>query len=177
MSWEIHQSKYSGVKKTEQSALAGMTIPLIKKATVNWRKFSFHYLRSIAKTQYLAWTFCIHILWSFTFPESGILAERSATKIQFGLQLLVVPCEKALYRVRTGLKSTWIWRTFLKSPWKLNLPWKVLENLSKALKSAWILLFSVWLSTVDRGLNQYKMVVPIFGAAYAAPNKGTSILY
>ena len=25
--------------------------------------------------------------------------------------------------------------------------------------------------------NQYKNVVPIFGAAYAAPNKGTTILY
>ena len=26
-------------------------------------------------------------------------------------------------------------------------------------------------------LNQYKIVVPLFGAAYAAPNKGTIILY
>ena len=26
-------------------------------------------------------------------------------------------------------------------------------------------------------LNQYKIVVPLFGAAYAAPNKGTMILY
>ena len=25
--------------------------------------------------------------------------------------------------------------------------------------------------------NQYKIVVPLFGAAYAAPNKGTTILY
>ena len=25
--------------------------------------------------------------------------------------------------------------------------------------------------------NKYKIVVPIFGAAYAAPNKGTSTLY
>ena len=25
--------------------------------------------------------------------------------------------------------------------------------------------------------NQYKVVVPLFGAAYAAPNKGTTILY
>ena len=25
--------------------------------------------------------------------------------------------------------------------------------------------------------NQYKIVVPIFGAAYAAPNKGTTILH
>ena len=27
------------------------------------------------------------------------------------------------------------------------------------------------------GLNQYKNVVPLFGAAYAAPNKGTIILH
>ena len=26
-------------------------------------------------------------------------------------------------------------------------------------------------------LNQYKIVVPLFGAAHAAPNKGTTILY
>ena len=25
--------------------------------------------------------------------------------------------------------------------------------------------------------NQYKVVVPLFGAAYAAPNKGTAILH
>ena len=80
--------------------------------------------------------------------------------------------------VRTGLKSTWIYRAFLKSTWKLNLPWKVMENHSKALKSIWILLFSVGLSTVDiRDLNQYQIVVPLFGAAYAAPNIGTTLLY
>ena len=44
---------------------------------------------------------------------------------------------------------------------------KILENHSKALKSPWILLFSVWLNTVDRDLNQYKIVVPLFGAAFA----------
>ena len=39
------------------------------------------------------------------------------------------------------------------------------------------LFFSVGLSTVDRDLNQYKITVPSFGAANAAPNKGTIILY
>ena len=52
----------------------------------------------------------------------------------------------------------------------VNLPCKVLENHSKALKSPWILLFSVGLNTVDRDLNQFKIVVPLFGAAFAAPN-------
>ena len=27
------------------------------------------------------------------------------------------------------------------------------------------------------GLNQYKIMVPLFGVAYAAPNKGTIILH
>ena len=40
-----------------------------------------------------------------------------------------------------------------------------------------MILFSVGLNTVDTDLNQYKIVVPLFGAAYAAPNKGTTILY
>ena len=30
---------------------------------------------------------------------------------------------------------------------------------------------------MDRDLNQYKIVVPLFGAAYAAQNIGTTILY
>ena len=46
-----------------------------------------------------------------------------------------------------------------------------------ALKSPWILLFSVGLNTVDRELKQYNIVVPLYGAAYAAPNIGTTILY
>ena len=29
----------------------------------------------------------------------------------------------------------------------------------------------------DIDLNHYKIVVPLFGAAYAAPNKGTTIFY
>ena len=80
-------------------------------------------------------------------------------------------------RVHTGLKSTWIQRAFLISPWKLNMPWKVLEIHTQALKCPWILLFSVGIYTVDRDLNLNKTVVPLFGAANAAPNKGTTILY
>ena len=69
-------------------------------------------------------------------------------------------------RVRTGLKSTWIYRTVLKSPWKLNLPWKVFEKHSKALKSPWILPFTGAFNSVLGDLNQYKIVVPLFGAAF-----------
>ena len=39
-----------------------------------------------------------------------------------------------------------------------------------------MLLFSVGINTIDRDLNQNKIVVPLFGAANAAPNKGTTIL-
>ena len=53
----------------------------------------------------------------------------------------------------------------------------VLKNHTKAVKSPWFLLFSVGINTVDRDLNQNKTVVPLFGAANAVPNKGTTILY
>ena len=66
---------------------------------------------------------------------------------------------------------------FLEKSLKFRSALKMTGNYSKALKSPWILLFSVGLSTVDRDLNQYKIVVPLFGAANAAPNKGTTILY
>ena len=57
-------------------------------------------------------------------------------------------------RVRTGLKSTWIYRTVLKSPWKLNLPWKGLEKHSKALKSPWILPLTGGFNSFCGDLNQ-----------------------
>ena len=65
--------------------------------------------------------------------------------------------EKSL-KIKSALKSTG----------------KSFKSLEKTLN---ILLFSVRLSTVDKDLNQYKIVVSLFGAAYAAPNKGTTILY
>ena len=40
---------------------------------------------------------------------------------------------------------------------------KLLRSLEKSLNST---IFSLGLSTVDRGLNQYKIVVPLFGAAF-----------
>ena len=46
-----------------------------------------------------------------------------------------------------------------------------------ALKSPCILPFTGGFNTVFGDLNQYKIVVPLFGAAYAAPNKGNTILY
>ena len=66
---------------------------------------------------------------------------------------------------------------FLEKSLKIKSALKSTGKSLKSLESPLILLFSVGLSTVDRDLNQYKIVVPKFGAAYAAPNKGTPILY
>ena len=44
---------------------------------------------------------------------------------------------------------------------------KSLKSLEKSLNS----------TIFCRDLNQYKIVVPLFGAAYAAPNIGTTIIY
>ena len=64
--------------------------------------------------------------------------------------------EKSL-KIKSALKSTG----------------KSLKSLEKSLNST----ISVGLSTVDRELNQNKIFVPLFGAAYAAPNICTTILY
>ena len=48
---------------------------------------------------------------------------------------------------------------------------KSLESLEKPLNS------TIFCRTFDRDLNQNKSVVPLFGAAYAAPNIGTTIVY
>ena len=66
---------------------------------------------------------------------------------------------------------------FLETSLKFKSALKSTGKSLKALKSLRILLFSVGLSTVDRELNQYKIGVPLFGAANAAPNIGTTILY
>ena len=50
---------------------------------------------------------------------------------------------------------------------------KSLKSLEKSLNST----FSIGICIVDRGLNQYKIIVPLLGAAYAAPNIGTTIVY
>ena len=40
-----------------------------------------------------------------------------------------------------------------------------------------LILFFAGISTVDRDLKQNKTIAPLFGAANAAPNKGTTIVY
>ena len=51
----------------------------------------------------------------------------------------------------------------------------MLEKHSRALESPWILPLTGGFNTVFGDLNQYKIVVLLFGAAYAAPIKGTTI--
>ena len=80
-------------------------------------------------------------------------------------------------RARTGFKSTWIYRTVLKVLENYICLEKYLKDTQKTLKSPWILPFARGFNTVLRDLNQYKIVGPLFGAAYAAPNEGTTILY
>ena len=51
--------------------------------------------------------------------------------------------------------------------------WKNTQRLWKVLEFYHLQEYS----TLFADLNQYKIVVPLFGAAYAAQNKGTTILY
>ena len=60
----------------------------------------------------------------------------------------------------------------LKIEFALKSNWKTLE----VLKRPWILPFTGGFNSVFGDLNQYKIVMPLFCAAYAAPNKGTTIL-
>ena len=61
----------------------------------------------------------------------------------------------------------------LKIKFALKNTWKTLKGLEKSLNFIIYrrIQHCLW------NLNQYKIVVPLFGAAYAAPNKGTTILY
>ena len=82
----------------------------------------------------------------------------------------------SLSRVRTDLKKYLNLEGFHEKFLKIK---SVLKSTGKSLKSLKVLEFynfPVGLSNVDRELNQFKIAVPIFDAAYAAPNKGTTIL-
>ena len=61
----------------------------------------------------------------------------------------------------------------LKITFTLKSTWKTHRGLEKSLN----LPFTGGFNSVFGDLNQYKIVVPLFGAAYAVPNKGLPILY
>ena len=52
-----------------------------------------------------------------------------------------------------------------------------LKSTGKSLKSLEKSLNSTIFCRTKHYLNQHKIAVPLFGALYAAPNKGTTILY
>ena len=61
----------------------------------------------------------------------------------------------------------------LKMKFALKSTWKTHKGLEKSLN------FTIYrrIQQCFGDLKQYKIVVPLFGGAYAAPNKGTTILY
>ena len=61
----------------------------------------------------------------------------------------------------------------LKIKFALKSTGKTLKGLEK---SVYLTIYRR-IHTVFGDLNQYRIVVPLFCAAYAAPNKGTTILY
>ena len=77
------------------------------------------------------------------------------------------------HRLEKYLNLEGFLRKFFKIKSALKSTGKSLKSLEKSLDSS----ISVGLSTVDRDLSQYKIAVPIFGAAYAAPNIATTIVY
>ena len=117
------------------------------------------------KAKYRKW-------WKYVFQKKKIA--------HVSLMTLCAWIDPLMNRVHTGLKYTWIYRTVLKSPWKLILPWKVLEKHSKALKSPWIFTFyrriQRWLLK-PKSLKISIKLWCLYLAAYAAPNKGTVILH
>ena len=73
------------------------------------------------------------------------------------------------HRLEKYLKlQDWLEKS-LKIKLALKSTWKTLKGLEKSLN------FTIY-RRIQHCL-QYKIVVPLFGAAYAAPNKGATILY
>ena len=80
--------------------------------------------------------------------------------------------DQGSHRLEKYLSVEGFLKKFLKIKYGLKSTGKSCEGLEKSLNSS----ISVGINTVDRDLNQNKTVVPLFGAANAAPNKGTTIL-
>ena len=77
---------------------------------------------------------------------------------------------QGLHRLEKYLNLDGLLEKSLKIKYALKNSGKSHKGIEKSL----IFLFSVVINTVDRDLNQNKTVVPLFGAANAAPNKGTA---
>ena len=77
------------------------------------------------------------------------------------------------HRLEKYLNIEGFFEKYLKIKSALKSTGKSLKGLEKSLNSN----IYVGLNSVDRELNKYKIAVPLFGAACAAPNKGSAILY
>ena len=79
---------------------------------------------------------------------------------------------KGLHRLEKYLNIQGCLEKSLKIKFALKSTLKTLKGLEKSLN------FTIYreFSTAFGDLNQIKIVVPSFGAEYAAPNKGTTIL-
>ena len=78
----------------------------------------------------------------------------------------------------TGFAQAWKVLEYKRLSWKVLKIKYALKSSRKTLKvqkSPWILPFTGGFNTVFGDLKQYKILVPLFGAAYSAPNKGTTI--
>ena len=80
-----------------------------------------------------------------------------------------------MHRLEKYLNLEGFLEKYLKIKSALKNTGKSLKSLEKSLNST---IFCRTLNiTVDRDMNQFKFVVPLFDAAYAAQNIGTTILY
>ena len=77
------------------------------------------------------------------------------------------------HRLKKYLNLNGFLEKSLKIKYAMKSTGKSFKGLEKSLNSSIL----VGLNTVDRDLNQDKIAVPLFGAAYAAPNIGTTILW
>ena len=77
------------------------------------------------------------------------------------------------YRLEMNLNIQDCLEKSLKIKFALKSTYKTFKGLEKSLN----FIIHKRFNTVFGGLNWYKIVVLLFGAAYAAPNKGNTILY
>ena len=106
-------------------------------------------------------------------PASILGSDRSAHTCRLVRDIPVAApmYKQGLYRLKKYLNLEGFLEKSLKIKSALKSTGKSLKGIERSLNS------SVFCRTVDRDLYQYKIVVPLFDAANAAPNKGTTISY
>ena len=102
------------------------------------------------------------------FLSGGILSVSLTQMIPFCLTKVPPRLRQGSHRLEKYLNLECFLEKSLKIKYALKSTGKSLRGLEKSLN----IIFSAGLNSVDRDLNQYEIVVPLFGAANAAPNKG-----